>query len=117
MRWKLKNFMFNPLEHVDQFSARPRESGDPEPQRLDSRLRGNERMWIGMRTHHAAIRMPAMKAVISAVISAGFSRCGTCPHSGRITAFDPGINFCQAKAYSRGNSRSLAPHISKVGTP
>src|SRR5262249_39681379 len=47
---------------------------------------------------HAATLMPWMKLCSSETNAAAFSICGTCPHSGTITTFAPGINRCQANA-------------------
>ncbi len=47
---------------------------------------------------HAAALMPLMKLWSSETKTDGFSTCGTCPHSGTIATFDPGINRCQANA-------------------
>src|SRR5262249_365407 len=41
---------------------------------------------------HAAILASSMNPVSSETNAAGFSTCGTCPHSGMITAFAPGIS-------------------------
>ncbi len=41
---------------------------------------------------HAAFLMPSMKPVSSATNTAAFSTCGMCPHSGMMTAFEPGIS-------------------------
>ena len=42
---------------------------------------------------HAAILLAPMKASNSARKASGFSACGTCPHSGTITALEPGMSF------------------------